>query len=61
MKAKRVAIKEQDKGEIGLSDTFLENAEGKFEERKKEKKNIPSKQEGESKSVIIVAVYQPQL
>ena len=66
MKAKKEAIKEQGKEEIGLSGTFLENIEGKFEERNKEKgekalvKNqsrnvkgyIPGKQEGESKSVI---------
>ena len=36
MKAKE-AIKEQGKEEIGLSDTFLENIDGKFEERNKEK------------------------
>ena len=61
MKAKKEAIKEQSKEEIGL-----ENIEGKFEERNKEKAekalmrnesrnvkgNIPDKQEGESKSVI---------
>ena len=66
MKAKREAIKEQDKEEIGFSGTFLENVEGKFEERNKKKAekalmrneswnvkgNIPGKQEGESKSVI---------
>ena len=66
MKAKREAIKEQGKEEICLSGTFLENIEGKFEERQKEKMekvwmrsesrnvkgNIPGKQEGESKSVI---------
>ena len=66
MKAKKEAIKEQGKEEIGLSGTFLENIDGKFEERKKEKaekalrrnesrnvkENIPEKQEGESKSVI---------
>ena len=64
MKAKKEAIKEQDKEEIGLSGTFLENIEGKFEERNKEKAekalirnespnvkgNIPGKQEDESKS-----------
>ena len=64
MKAKKEAIKEQGKEEIGLS--FLENIEGKFEERNKEKAekawmknesgnvkgNNPGKQEGESKSVI---------
>ena len=63
MKAKKEAIKEQGKEEIGLSGTFLE---GQFEERNKEKAgkaltrnesrnvkvNIPGKQEGESKSVI---------
>ena len=66
MKAKKEAIKEQGKEEMGLSRTFLENTEGKFEERNKEKaekalmrnesrnakENIPGKQEGESKSVI---------
>ena len=65
MKAKKEAIKEQGKVEIGLSGTFLENIDGKFEERNKEKtdkalmrnesrnvKNIPGKQERESKSVI---------
>ena len=54
------------KEEIGLSGTFLENIDGKFEERNKEKadkalmrnesrnvkENIPQKQESESKSVI---------
>ena len=67
MKAKKEAIKEQGKEEIGLSGTFLENIDGKFEERNKEKAekalvrnesrnvkgNIPGKQEGESKSVIL--------
>ena len=66
MKAKEEAIKEQGKEEIGLSGTFLENIDGKFEERNKEKadkalmrkesrnvkENIPEKQERESKSVI---------
>ena len=66
MKAKREAIKEQGKEEIGLSGTFVENVEAKFEERNKEKAekalmrnesgnikgNIPRKQEGESKSVL---------
>ena len=66
MKAKKAAIKEQGKEEIGLSGTFLENIDGKFEERNKEKankalmrnesrnvkENIPEKQESESKSVI---------
>ena len=66
MKAKKEAIKEQGKEEIGLSGTFLENIEDEFEERNKEKaekalrrnesrnvkENIPEKQEGESKSVI---------
>ena len=66
MKAKKEAIKEQGKEEIGLSGTFLENTDGKFEERNKEKadkalmrnesrnvkENIPEKQESESKSVI---------
>ena len=37
MKAKEEAIKEQCKEDIGLSDTYLENIEGKFEERNKEK------------------------
>ena len=66
MKAKKEAIKEQGKEEIGLLGTFLENIDGKFEERDKlkveralmrnesrnVKGNIPGKQEGESKSVI---------
>ena len=66
MKAKKEAIKEQGKEEIDLSGTFLENIDGKFEERNKEKadkalmrnesrnvkENIPEKQESESKSVI---------
>ena len=66
MKVKKGAIKEQGKEEIGLSGTFLENIDGKFEERNEEKaekalrrnesrnvkENIPEKQEGESKSVI---------
>ena len=66
MKAKKKAIKEQGKEEIGLSGTFLENIDVKFEERNKEKadkalmrnesrnvkENIPEKQESESKSVI---------
>ena len=66
MKAKKEAIKEQGKEEIGLSGTFLENIDGKFEERNKEKAekalmrnesrnvkgNIPGKQESESKLVI---------
>ena len=66
MKAKKEGIKEQGKEEIDLSGTFLENIDGKFEERKKEKadkalmrnesrnvkENIPEKQESESKSVI---------
>ena len=66
MKAKKKAIKEQGKEEIGLSGTFLENIDDKFEERNKEKadnalmqnesrnvkENIPEKQESESKSVI---------
>ena len=65
MKAKE-AIKEQGKEEIGLSGTFLENIDGKFEERNKEKadkalmrkeswnvkENIPEKQESESNLVI---------
>ena len=67
MKANKEAIKEQGEEEIGLSGTFLEHTEGKFEERNKEKAekvlmrnesrnekgNIPEKQEGESKSVIL--------
>ena len=66
MKAKKEAIKEQGKEEIGLSGTFLENIDVKFEERNKEKadkalmrnesrnvkENIPEKQESESKSDI---------
>ena len=66
MKVKKEAIKEQGKEEIGLSGTFLENIDDKFEERNKEKAekalmrnesrnvkgNIPGKQESESKSVI---------
>ena len=66
MKAKKEAIKEQGKEEIGLSGTFLENIDVKFEERNKEKAdkalmrnesrnvkdNIPEKQESESRSVI---------
>ena len=66
MKAKKEAIKEQGKEEIGLSGIFLENIDGNFAERNKEKEekalvrsesrnvkgNIPEKQEGESKSVI---------
>ena len=66
MKAKKEAIKEQGKEEIDLSGTFLENIDGKFEVRNKEKadkalmrnesrnvkENIPEKQESESKSVI---------
>ena len=66
MKAKKEAIKEQGKEETGLSCTFLENIDVKFEERNKEKadkalmrnesrnvkENIPEKQESESKSVI---------
>ena len=66
MKAKKEVIKEQGKEEIGLSGTFLENIDGKFEERNKEKadnalmrnesrnvkENIPEKQESESKSVF---------
>ena len=66
MKAKKEAIKEQGKEEIGLSGTFLENIDVKFEERNKEKadkalmrnesrnvkENIPEKQGSESKSVI---------
>ena len=66
MKAKKETIKEQGNEEIGLSGTFLENIDDKFEERNKEKAekalmrnesrnvkvNIPGKQESESKSVI---------
>ena len=66
MKAKKEAIKEQGKEEIGLSGTFLENIDVKFEERNSKKaekalmrnesrnvkENIPEKQESESKLVI---------
>ena len=66
MKTKKEATKEQGKEEIGLSGTFLENIDVKFEERNSEKadkalmrnesrnvkENIPEKQESESKSVI---------
>ena len=66
MKAKKEVIKEQGKEEIGLSGTFFENIDVKFEERNKEKadkalmrnesrnvkENIPEKQESENKSVI---------
>ena len=66
MKAKKEGIKEQGKEEIGLSGTFLENIDVKFEERNKEKadkalmrnesrnvkENIPEKPESESRSVI---------
>ena len=66
MKAMKEAIKEQGKEEISLSGTFLENIDGKLEERNKEKaekalmrkesrnvkENIPEKQESESRSVI---------
>ena len=66
MKVKKEAIEEQGKEEMGLSGTFLENIDVKFEERNEEKaekalrrnesryvkENIPEKQEGESKSVI---------
>ena len=66
MKAKKEAIKEQGKEEIGLSGTFLENIDVKFEERNSEKaekalmrnesrnvkENIPEKQESESKLAI---------
>ena len=66
MKAKKEAIKEQGKEEIGLSGPFLENIDEKFKERNKEKAekalmrnesrnvkgNIPGKQECEIKSVI---------
>ena len=59
-------MKKQGKEEIGLSGTFRENIDGKFEERNSEKAekalmrnesrsvkgNIPGKQESESKSVI---------
>ena len=37
MKAKKEAINEQGKEEICLTGTFVENVEGKFEERNKEK------------------------
>ena len=36
-KAKKEVIKEQGKEEFGLSGTFLENIDGKFEERNSEK------------------------
>ena len=63
MKAKKEAIKEQSKEEIGLSGALLGDVERKFGERKKEKAekalmrnesgnlngNIAGKQEGESK------------
>ena len=66
MKAKKETIKEQGNEEIGLSGTFLENIDDKFEEGNKEKAekalmrnesrnvkgNIPGKQESESKLVI---------
>ena len=54
MKAKKEAIKEQGKEEIGLSGTFLENIDGKFEERNKEKaeKAFVRNESSESKSVI---------
>ena len=66
IKAKKKAIKEQGEEEIGLSGTFLENIDGKFEERQKEraekalmrsesrnvKGNISEKQESERKLVI---------
>ena len=62
----RVVEKPRDNEKIGLSGTFLENIDGRFEERNKEKadkalmrnesrnvkENIPEKQESESKSVI---------
>ena len=67
MKAKKEAIKEQDREEIGISGIFRENTEGKFEKKKKEKaekplmrnesgnvkENIPGKQESQSKSVFL--------
>ena len=63
MKAKKEAIKEQGKEEIGLSGTFLENIDVKRIKEKADKalmrnksrnvkENIPEKQESESKSVI---------
>ena len=62
----RVVEKPRDNKKIGLSGTFLENIDVKFEERNKEKaekalmrnesrnvkENIPEKQESQSKSVI---------
>ena len=62
----RVVEKPRDNEKIRLSGTFLENIDGRFEERNKEKvdkalmrnesrnvkENIPEKQESESKSVI---------
>ena len=41
MKAKKEAIKEHGKEEIGLSGTFLENIDVKFEERNKERRRKP--------------------
>ena len=41
MKAKKEAIKEQGKEEIGLSGTFLENIESKFEERIRKRRRKP--------------------
>ena len=41
IKAKKKAIKEKGKGEIGLSGTFLENIDGKFEERKEKAEMNP--------------------
>ena len=63
MKAKKEAIKEQGKEEIGLSGTFLENIDVKRNKEKADKalmrnesrnvkEKIPEKQESESKSVI---------
>ena len=41
IKAKKEALKEQGKEEIGLSGTFLENINGKFEERNKRRRIVP--------------------
>ena len=41
MKAKKEAMKEQGKAEIGLSGTFLGNIDGKLEVRNKEKPEKP--------------------
>ena len=43
VKAEKEEIKEQGKEEIGLSDTFLQHVEGKYEERKKENQSFLDK------------------